>query len=226
MENKNSSQQHALSNILPKKTVPTIERILMIAGGAYVLYKALSQKESSTAKNTVGGAMLLRGLSGYCPAYHAAETFSDADPHYVNFTVSTTVNKPILQVYSFWRNLENLPKFMNHLESVETLDNDTSEWTAKGPMGVGKISWKAKVTKEEKNKFLSWKSLEGSTIENAGKVAFRPVGQTTEIDVTILYRAPYGILGEKTAQLFNPYFKNMVKNDIENFKFYLESENP
>ena len=121
--------------------------------------------------------MLLRGISGYCPAYHVTETLTNADPHYVNITVSTTVNRSILQVYSFWRNLENLPKFMNHLERVETLDNDTSEWTAKVPMGVGKISWKAKVTKEEKNKFLSWKSLECCTIENVGKINFRPLGQ-------------------------------------------------
>ena len=223
MENKNSSQQNALSNILPKKNVPTIERILMIAGGAYVLYKGFSQKESSKIKNTVGGSMLLRGISGYCPAYHAAEKFSADEPHYVNITVSTTVNRPILQVYSFWRNLENLPKFMNHLESVQNLDHEVTEWTANGPLGVGKIRWKAKITKEETGKFLSWKSVNNSSIENIGKVSFKPVGQATTIDVTILYRAPYGVLGEKAAQLFNSYFKNMVKNDIESFRYYIES---
>lgn len=223
MENKNSSQKLALSNILAKKNVPTIERILMIAGGAYVLYKAFSEKETSTAKNTLGGAMLLRGISGYCPAYHAAETFIDSDPYYVNITVSTVVNRPILQVYSFWRNLENLPKFMNHLESVKNLDHDITEWTAKGPLGVGKLTWKAKITKEQTGEFLNWKSVKNSSLENTGKVSFKPVGQATAIDVTILYRAPYGVLGEKAAQLFNPYFKNMVKNDIENFKHYVES---
>lgn len=222
METTKNSSGISLRKIIPKN-VSKIERIAMVAGGAYVLYKTFSSKEHSALKSTLAGAMVLRGLTGYCPAYQAMSKVKDTTPSNVNIKVRGIINKPILQVYAFWRNLENLPKIMNHLESVTTIDNKISEWTAKGPLGVGKITWKAEIIKEDKDKFLSWKSLPDADIFNVGKVAFRPIGQATEIDVTISYRAPLGIVGEKSAKLLNPLFEKMVKQDIENLKSYIES---
>lgn len=217
METNKKTQALSLGNLIPKKNVSAVERILMIAGGAFVLYKTLSKKESSTTKNTIGTAMLLRGISGYCPAYHAVNSFSEDSSHNINIKVNIVVNRPILQVYAFWRNLENLPKYMNHLESVTAIDDKTSEWVAKGPLGVGKLIWRASIVKEEKNKFLSWKSLPGATIDNIGKVAFKPRGQATELEVNISYRVPMGVVGENAVKLLNPYLKKMIKDDIENF---------
>ncbi|MGV9002921.1 SRPBCC family protein [Flavobacterium sp.] len=210
-------------NILPKVNVSTAERIVMIAAGGYLLYKMLSKKEKSSSKMALGTGMLVRGMTGYCPAYHVMENLKQSNASNVTINVTCEINRPIFQVYAFWRNLENLPKFMTHLESVKTLDNVTSSWTAKGPIGIGTISWNAKITREEKGEFLSWKSLDGSTIENTGKVIFRPNGQATVINVTISYRAPLGTIGESTAKLLNPYFEKVLKNDIENLKTYLES---
>ncbi|WP_432221088.1 SRPBCC family protein [Flavobacterium sp. TMP13] len=213
----------SLQSILPKKNISTTERILMVAGGAYFLYKILSKKDKSTAKTTLAGSMLVRGLTGYCPVYQAVDAYKNTSTSNVNIRVTGIVNRPILQVYAFWRNLENLPKFMNHLESVTAIDTKRSEWTAKGPFGVGTVTWKAEIVKDEKDKFLSWKSLPGSTIENFGKVGFKPIGQATEIDVTISYKAPLGIAGEQGAKLLNPIFEKMVQDDIENLKSYMES---
>ena len=228
MESQKQSLSTTLQNLLPKVNVSKTERVLMLAAGGYLLYKMFSKKDSSTSKMALGSGMLLRGITGYCPAYHAMETLKDnkstsSSSSNVNIRVTSEINKPIFQVYAFWRNLENLPKFMSHLASVEEIDNVISEWTAKGPMGVGQISWKAKIVKEEKGELLSWKSVEGSTIDNAGKVVFRPSANGTIIDVTISYRAPLGTVGESAAKLLNPYFESMVKEDIESLKEYLES---
>lgn len=205
-----------------KTNVSTLERILMVTSGAYLLYNSLASKNKSIAKAGTGGAMLLRGVSGYCPIYDAAGHLMNDKASNVNIRFQTVINKPVSEVYTFWRNLENLPKFMNHLQSIKTIDDTTSEWTAKGPAGIGSVSWKAKIVKDRKNKLLSWNSLEESTIRNAGKVIFKDKGSSTELDITISYHAPLGIAGESAAKLLNPYFEKLVKDDISNIKSYLE----
>jgi len=206
-----------------KPNVSTIERILMISSGGYLLYKALSDKDKSITKIGSGGAMLARGISGYCPVYDAVSHLKNDKTSNINIRVSSTINKPVKEVYAFWRDLENLPKFMNHLESVKPLNWNVSEWTAKGPAGIGKLTWNAEIIKDEKEKLLSWSSLEDASVKNVGKVIFKPKGKATEIDVTISYQAPLGIAGESAAKLLNPFFEKMVRDDITNFKTYLES---
>jgi uncharacterized membrane protein len=206
-----------------KSNISTAERLLMAASGAYILYNGLNRKEKSLAQSGVGGAMLLRGITGYCPVYDVMEHLKKDKSQNVNIRVNSVINKPISEVYAFWRNLENLPKFMNHLQSVKSINHTISEWTAKGPAGIGRLSWKAEIVKDEKEKLLSWNSLPESSIENTGKVVFKPKGKATELDITISYRAPLGVLGEGAAKLLNPYFQKIVNDDILNLKEYLES---
>ncbi|MDR7208731.1 SRPBCC family protein [Flavobacterium piscis] len=206
-----------------KKNVSTLERIAMITSGGYLLYKGLSQENKSIAKIGSGSAMLLRGLSGYCPVYDAVDHLKNDKASNVNIRINSVINKPVNEVYTFWRDFENLPKFMTHLESVKPLSYTTSKWTAKGPAGIGKLSWKAEIVKDEKDKLISWNSLPDSSIQNAGKVVFRPSGKNTEIIVTISYHAPLGIAGEGAAKLLNPFFEKLVREDLMNFKTYLES---
>lgn len=218
----------ALANGTSKKplktNVSTLERVLMVTSGAYLLYKGLTNKNKSIAKAGAGGAMLLRGISGYCPVYDAAGHLMNDKASNVNIRFTSVINKPVSEVFAFWHNLENLPKFMSHLESIKTIDSTISEWTAKGPAGIGSISWKARIVKDRKDRLLSWNSLEDSTIRNAGKVKFKDNGGSTELDITISYHAPLGIAGESAAKLLNPYFEKLVKNDIANLKDYLESK--
>lgn len=195
----------------------------MATSGAYLLYKGLAKENKSIAEIGTGGAMVLRGLSGYCPVYDAVDHLKNGKASNVNIRINSVINKPVSEVYNFWRDLQNLPKFMTHLESVEPINHNTSKWTAKGPAGIGKLSWKAEIVKDEKERIISWNSLPDSTIQNSGKVTFKPNGKATEIDVTISYHAPLGVAGESAAKLLNPYFEKLVQADITNFKSYLES---
>lgn len=217
------TRQNQSSKPLLKTNVSTLERILMVTSGAYLIYNGLSKENKSIAQAGAGGAMLLRGISGYCPVYDAAGHLINDKASNVNIRVNSVINKPVNEVYAFWRNLENLPKFMNHLDSIRTISSTISEWTAKGPAGIGKISWNAEIIKDEKEQLLSWNSIEGSSIKNAGKVVFKPKGNATELDITISYHAPLGVAGESAAKLLNPYFEKLVKDDISNLKVYLES---
>ncbi|KAF2342596.1 SRPBCC family protein [Flavobacterium tistrianum] len=217
------SKQNQSSKPLLKNNISKLERVLMVTSGAYLLYNALSKKNKSVTQAGAGGAMLLRGISGYCPIYDAAGHLMHDKASNVNIRVNSVIDKPVSEVYAFWRNLENLPKFMNHLDSVRVTSSTISEWTAKGPGGIGKISWNAEIIRDEKEKLLSWNSIEGSSIKNAGKIIFKPKGKATELDVTISYHAPLGIAGESAAKFLNPYFEKLVKDDISNLKVYLET---
>jgi len=217
------TKQNQASKPFLKNNVSTLERVLMVTSGAYLLYNALSKENKSITQAGAGGAMLLRGISGYCPVYDAADHLMNDKASNVNIRISSVINKPVSEVYAFWRNLENLPKFMNHLDSVRSLSSTVSEWTAKGPAGIGSLTWKAEIVKDEKDQLLSWNSIEGSTIKNAGKVVFKPKGNATELDVTISYHAPLGVAGESAAKFLNPYYEKLVKDEISNFKQYLEN---
>lgn len=208
-----------------KANVGWVERFLTAAAGTYLLYSGLSGKKKNMIKTTAGGALLARAVTGYCPAYAVAQRNGKLKSQNVNIRTTVSIDRSVDAVYNFWRKLENLPKFMSHLKSVDELDNVTSVWTAKGPAGIGQVSWKSQILMDEKGKMLSWHSLPESTIDNAGKVYFRENGKGgTEVDVTISYHAPLGLAGEAAARLLNPVFENMVKGDIENLKSYLEGD--
>ncbi len=215
-------------SIIPglRVNVGKTERILMIAAGSYLLYRALKKDHSNAKKimeGTTAGAMLFRGISGYCPAYDLMDKTGTMKGNNISITTSLTVNSPVEKVYAAWRQLQNLPLFMKHLDSVMEIDQYTSQWTAKGPGGIGKISWKAEILEDKPNELLSWHSLPDSTIHNSGRVAFKENGAGTTIDVTISYHAPLGKAGEMTARLLTPVFERMITSDIESFKQYIEA---
>lgn len=205
---------------LPEVNVGVKERILSAAVGGWFLSSALHGRRPIT--NGITAAVLLyRGFSGHCPAYSALGKTLHAQN--VNIRTAITVNKPRHEVYAFWRKLENLPLFMKHLESVEQIDGIHSEWTAKIPGVPSNISWKAEIVRERKDALLSWESLPGADIENAGKIEFWDSGEkSTLVHATITYRAPLGKAGEELARIFNPAFERMIKEDLDNFAKIME----
>jgi len=221
-----TSTSHHRNSLIPglEENVSTLERIFMVAAGTFILYKSLSGKSKSIAGTMAATTLLARGISGYCPMYDAAGKSSHLKSSNVNIRTQIIIDKPVSEVYDFWRNLENLPKFMKHIESVSEVNNITSEWKAKGPGGIGSLSWKAQILMDEKDRLLSWHSLPDASVDNAGKVYFKDAGNnSTELDVTISYHAPLGVAGEAAAKFLNPLFEKMVQNDIENLKNYLEN---
>lgn len=213
-------------SIIPglRVNVSTTERVLMVAAGAYLLYRAFKKNDNKKMMEGItGGTMLFRGVTGYCPAYDAIERSKMLKGSNVIITTAMTVDKPVSEVYDAWRNLENLPLFMDHLHSVTEIDQYKSEWKAKVPGGLGTISWDAEILMDEPNKLLSWHSLPGATVHNSGKVKFVDRGTATDIEVTISYHAPLGKAGEAAAKLFNPVFEGIVTKDIEGFKEFIEA---
>jgi uncharacterized membrane protein len=113
---------------------------------------------------------------------------------------------------------------MKHLKIVQDMGDGRSHWEADIKGLPGPLSWDAEIVKEEEGSLLGWNSLPGATIENAGKVAFSDAGDNgTELRIVITYRAPLGPAGEGIARMLNPLFKTMIKEDLRNFRSYIES---
>jgi uncharacterized membrane protein len=135
-----------------------------------------------------------------------------------------SVNRSPQDCYAMWRDFENLPRFMRHLESVRKLDERRSHWVAKAPAGTS-VEWDAEITRDEPGALLSWRSIEGSEIDNAGAVRFLagPAGRGALVSVTMQYRPPGGALGAAFAKLFGEEPEQQVRDDLRRFKQLLET---
>lgn len=210
-----------------KMNVGTSERIISVAGGLLLSYWSLKRKGLTRAVlATAGVPLLYRAISGYCSLNEAIgrDTAGEANEP-VEVTTSLTINKPKEMLYKYWRKLENLPNFMDHLEEVTQTGNNISLWVARIPGGIGNVEWEAKITREDEIHLIAWQSLPGSEIDNAGEVRFEdaPKGKGTVVETTISYRPPSGDIGEYAAKLLNPAFKKIVRKDLERFKDFMES---
>lgn len=211
-----------------EQNVGPTDRIMSITAGTVMLVSALTSKRVSKVNLLLSGYFLFRGVTGHCAAYKYllhTDTLEEPTEH-ITIRATVDINRSTSEVFTFWRRLENLPLFMEHLESVNQIDNKLSEWRAKVPGGIGTISWRANILKEIPDRHISWHSLPNSDIENYGTVNFREAGNNiTQVDTEISYRAPGGVLGENVAKLLTPVFKKMVKKDIKNLKEYMETGN-
>ena len=203
------------------------ERYISIAAGVKMSLSGLknifSSPFSSILKIGAGGYLLTRGISGHCELYSRIGKNS-TEPVNVNVRSSFTINKPRQEVYDFWRQLDNLPKFMKHLQSVEVIDSKRSHWVLKLPANVTIVNWDAEIVHDEPGHAIGWSSLPGSILDNAGKVRFEDGedSNSTVVDVVISYTPPAGGVGTALGHVLNPVFKNMVDEDVRNFKQYMD----
>ena len=224
---KQEDTTEAITNFLTdmKQNVGDNERIVSaIAGSGLITYGISKGGLLGTALSLVGGGLLYRGATGHCHVYSAVDK-NTAEPDNVRVHVqrSVTINKSQAELYQFWRNFENLPQFMNHLESVTVLDDKRSHWKVKAPLGYS-VEWDAEATGEVENERISWHSIEGSEIPNSGVVEFRPtVNRGTEVRVTLTYEPPAGKLGALIAKLFGEEPSQQVAEDLRRFKSLMET---
>ncbi|TDC28707.1 SRPBCC family protein, partial [Micromonospora sp. KC213] len=142
----------------------------------------------------------------------------------ITMEVGVTVNRPASQAYRFWRDLENLPHFMAHLEVVRPVDERRSRWSARGPAGQS-VSWEAEIVEDRPDELIAWRSLPGAAVPNAGRVRFVPApgDRGTEVRVELGYAPPAGRLGRAVAKLFGEEPEQQVRDDLRRFKQVLET---
>jgi uncharacterized membrane protein len=140
---------------------------------------------------------------------------------------AVTVNRAPAELYRFWRNLENLPRVMPHLEAVEERGGTTSHWIARAPMGA-RVEWDAEITEDTTDTLVSWRSLPGADVHNAGTVRFTPApgARGTEVTVEMEYEPPGGIVGVVAAKLTGEDPEQQVSDALRRFKQVMETGEP
>lgn len=212
-----------------------IERLACaIAGGALAAYGLRRRSASGLILTLAGAALVHRGGTGHCNTYQALGiTTAGSGDHKANekhaevardvhVEKSIVIDKPAEELYAFWRAFENLPRFMDHLESVNSVGFNRWHWVAKGPVGT-RPEWDAEIYNEKPNELIAWRSLDGN-VTNAGSVHFDPAPgeRGTQVRVVLNYNAPGGKVSALLAKVFGHEPGQMIEGDLRRLKQMFE----
>jgi len=171
---------------------------------------------------TVGGLLLARGVVGHCALYQALGLDSrsrsdDNERAGVHLGHSVTVHRPVEAMYQFWREVENWPHVMPHIQSVTKSGHNRFHCSTKGPTGAT-VTWDAAITDDRPNEQISWQSLSTSGGTNRGTVRFRPVDGGTEVRMTLHYDPRGGPVGVMTSKVLGDDPAHRIVEQLETFK--------
>jgi len=217
------------------RNISDAERWTSIAAGAALALYGIRHWRGNGWMHATLAALLVRwGVTGHCEIYelfgvNTAGTGSDTRRVLgggggIHVEESVAINRPVHELFQFWRNFENLPRFMAHLESVERLTDTISRWRAKGPAGYV-AEWNAEIINEIPDKLVAWRSIEGSDVVSAGSVHFDDagLGRGTRIRVRLQYSPPGGKVVAAIARSMGADPERGIREDLRRFKQLVEA---
>lgn len=217
----------------PRQTIGNTERALSVAAGGMLAGWAIRRGGPLGWVAGVAGAVLVaRGATGMAPVRRALSPSrleeDEARKRGWNSAAAVswavTINRPRQELYDFWRDFSNLTDVMENVEKVEVIDDTHSEWTVRGPAGVG-FKWKAVVTEDLPGQRIAWAADEKAMVKNTGWIEFRDAGDDkgTEVHALILYEPPAGQPGRMLAKLLRREPGIQIRRDLRRFKQLMEA---
>ncbi|MGP1373008.1 MAG: SRPBCC family protein [Almyronema sp.] len=200
-----------------------LERWASIIGGGALVLSGLQQRSLRGILTAIaGGGLVYQGTQGNSTIKQVEDAVGL--DHVIRVEKTVTINRSAADLYNFWRDLENLPHFMNHLQSVTVRDDRSSHWVAKAPLDQ-RIEWDAVVINDEPNHLISWASTETADIENSGFVRFQPAtgNRGTEVKMVMEYQPPGGVLAAAIAKLFGEEPEQQIGDALNRFKQLMEA---
>jgi uncharacterized membrane protein len=193
---------------------------LAMLGGAMRSHKNNRAKVASATAAVLGVA----ALDFYDARKLSSVTGESGKSDTVFVTKSIMINRSAEELYRFWHDFQNLPRFMHNLDSVQLLGGNRTHWVAKGP-GDKRIEWDAEIVSDSPNEMITWRAVNGSQILNAGSVQFvsAPGGRGTKVVVEVQYEPPGGALGATVAKLFGKEPAHRIQEDLRRFKQLMET---
>jgi uncharacterized membrane protein len=223
------------ANPVQVKNLGLVERWASVLGGAaLVSYGVKKRSQGGTLLAMLGGDLIYRGTTGYSALYRALGIAplekslgrSVSVPYQQGIRVDKfiTIDKPREVVFAFWRNLENLPRFMRHVHSLTSLDHKRSHWILQGPAGRI-VEWDAEIIHEQPNEWIGWRSIAGSDVDSAGSVHFKtaPGGRGTQVFLELQYIPPGGLFGAALARLMGENPADQIQEDLRRLKQLMET---
>lgn len=190
--------------------------------GAMLAAYALRERSWRAAGVALAAPLVYRGATGNWPVPRPVAERASALPAPIE--TSMTIGRPRQELYDFWRQFENLPRFMEHLDSVTDLGNGRSRWVARSPLGFH-VEWEAEIVEDRPGQILSWRSLPGAQVHNAGSVFFEDAtgGRGTIVRVSFEMQPAGAFLGRAMGRVLNPVTQQQVKEDLRRFKQLVEA---
>lgn len=210
------------------RNVDDVERwVSGMSGAALALYGLRRRSVGGTALAALGAGLLYRGITGRSLLYKALDlrlVRTTGGQQRIEVVKVLTINRSPEELYRFWRNFENLPTVMQHLDFVTVLDDKRSHWAMKGPGGK-RIEWDAEIVNEKANQLIAWQSCEGADVDHWGAVRFVPApgGRGTEVTVELEYEPIGGAFGAAVAKLFGEEPGQQMAEDLRRFKQLMEA---
>ena len=201
----------------------------VLAGGALAAVAVRRRGVPGLAAAALGAELLYRGVTGYCPIYGAlgvrtapqrGQRNPDASVPYgrgVRVEQSIAVARPASELYAFWRRLDTLPQFMQHVEEVTVLTPTRSRWRVRAPIG-SRVTWEAEVINDVPGQIIGWRSLPGAAIHHAGSVHFDERDGLTEVRVVLEYAPPARYIGASVARILGEEPQKQIAEDLQRFK--------
>jgi uncharacterized membrane protein len=212
------------------------ERIASGVVGAALIMAGLRGRRLRGVLFPLGGGLVWRAVTGRCPVNRAIGRNSAGEPEMtspvasvergagIKIETSVLIHRSREELYRFWRNFENLPRFMDHLESVTVVDEARSHWVVRGPLGA-RVEWDAEIHNDIRNELIAWRTLPGSDVSHAGSVHFEPEfpGPGTRVRVILRYEPPAGKSGDLIASMFGEAPNQQIEDDLRRFKQVMEA---
>ena len=210
------------------ETAHELERWAGVAMATAVVAYGLSRRSlRGVALAAAAAPFAYRGMTGAWPGVspRASDTRVALAGHRgIHVREAIRLEVPLEFAYGFWRRLENLPRFMEHLQAVRVIDDRRSHWRARAPAGTT-VEWDAEIIEDRPNELIVWRSLDGADVPNTGSVRFTPApgGRGTEVRVELRYDPPGGALGALVAKLFGEEPGQQVGGDLRRLKQVMET---
>ncbi|NJL85069.1 MAG: cyclase [Leptolyngbyaceae cyanobacterium SM1_1_3] len=220
--------ENSISRQIPRETpkdqkAGDLERWASIVGGGAMVLSGLQQRSLRGILMAIaGGGLVYQGTQGNSTVKQVEDAIGL--DHAIRVEKTVTINRSAPELYSFWRDLENLPRFMQHLRSVTVLDDRRSHWVANLPLNQT-IEWDAVIINDEPNHLIAWASAPNAEIENSGFVRFQPAtgNRGTEVKVVMEYQPPGGLLAAAIAKLFGEEPEQQIGDELSRFKQLMEA---
>ena len=208
-----------IPDILQSNWSPATRFIAGTAGGALVVAGARLLSFPGAALAALGAAIATRALTNM---EFKRLTGIGAGRRAIEVQKIINVAAPVADVFSFWANYQNFPRFMSNVREVRQTGDKQSHWIVAGPAGAP-IEWDAVVTNYVPNESIGWRTEPGSPIQHAGIVKFEPNRDgTTRLDIRMSYNPVAGALGHAIASIFGADPKSEMDADLIRMKTMIE----
>jgi uncharacterized membrane protein len=135
---------------------------------------------------------------------------------------SIVIRRPLEEVFAFFRDFTNLPKFMGDVMAVKPIDTTTSRWTIQGPLRIRR-KWTIRVTEERANELVCYELGGLRALKTRWEVRFRRGASSGETEVREVMTGPLGRFSRATTALLGKHPAEEVSSNLHRLEQLMET---